>query len=91
MKKIQAVPIWFNGQDVNATLLNVVVSSVILGRAAMVQYQLFSSVEDMIPDVILQSGSLSLDGIEYEDWGSDDEYVWNWAASKLNLTIVGNN
>ena len=40
MKKIQAVPIWYNGQDVDATLLNINVTNISLGNSAKIDYSI---------------------------------------------------
>lgn len=90
MKKIESFKVWYNGQEIDASLFNLVVAGGILGRSAMFNYGLYSEI-DNIPADLLQSGSLSMDGVDYENWGNDDEYAWDWAAQKLNLTIVGNN
>lgn len=34
------------------------------------------------------SRSLLLDGDAYAAWGTDDEYLYRWAAAQLGLTIV---
>ena len=30
---------------------------------------------------------LILDGDDYKNWGTDDNYLLNWVCNKLNLTI----
>jgi hypothetical protein len=39
---------------------------------------------------IVAEGYIIMSGNDYEAWGNDDEYAWNWAANTLNLTITGN-
>jgi hypothetical protein len=83
MKTITPVTSWTNGQSVEATLLNAYVSNLILGTSAVFHYSLFS--EEL---GLLNQGSLTMDGADYQTW-SDDEIAWDWIASKLNLTITG--
>lgn len=89
MKKIVAVPIWYNGTDVNATLFEVSVSNLQLGSSASIYYALYSANTscDTCPNVLLRYGNLFIDGEDYANWGSDDDYIWIWAADKLSLTL----
>lgn len=93
MKKIESVQIWFDGGVKNATLLDVSVSGITLGVSAVISFRLYSSFENEAgyPDKLLTNGILNLEGEDYSNWGSDDDYVWIWAANKLNLTLVPNN
>lgn len=34
------------------------------------------------------NGTITLDGAAYAAWGSDDEYLYRYAAESLGLTIV---
>jgi hypothetical protein len=90
MKKIQALSLWYDGAFKDATLFAVSVNNIVLGTSASISFALYSSFENEAdyPDRLLNSGVLSLEGQEYLDWGTDDNYVWEWAANKLNLTII---
>jgi hypothetical protein len=94
MKKIQDVPVWYNGQLKNAQWLNVIVSSIMLGVSAQISFELFEGQVDggeaQGPSTKLVSGQLSLDGDAYADWGSDDNYIWEWAANQINVVIINN-
>ena len=35
-----------------------------------------------------ESGNTQLTGEDYQAWGDDDEYVYNWLATELGATIV---
>ena len=35
-----------------------------------------------------ESGNTQLSGEDYQAWGDDDEYVYNWLATELGATIV---
>lgn len=94
MKKIEALPIWYNGQVKDATIFNVIVSNIILGSCADISYELYSEVTDeegntKLEAMLVRSG-LSMFGEDYANWGDDDDYVWNWAAGKLGITIINN-
>jgi hypothetical protein len=95
MKQIVAVPIWYNGQLKEAKWLNIYVASIMLGVSAQINYELFEGQvgdgEAIGAGTKLAAGQLTLDGDDYSNWGSDDDYVWIWSADKLNLTIITNN
>ncbi len=83
MKNIEAVPIWDNGQNKNATILNAKAVNVTLGISAIFFYTLLNEQEQ------LSQGNLTMSGDAYEQWSNDDEYAWDWVATQLNLTITG--
>lgn len=92
MKTIQPVNVWFNGQEVEATVLNASVSSDNLQNNASFQYQLMqvvtmpgSSYSYLQPVV---QNSLTMTGEAYEAWDTND-YAYDWIAEQLNLTITG--
>jgi len=37
---------------------------------------------------VLLSGNLEMDTTDYNQWGADNNYCIQWAADKLNLTII---
>jgi hypothetical protein len=39
-------------------------------------------------NVELTSSEIIMDGDDYTAYIADNEYVWEWAAAKLNLTLV---
>ena len=39
-------------------------------------------------NVELTSSEIIMDGDDYTAYVANNEYVWEWAASKLNLTLV---
>lgn len=90
MKTIQDVPIWYDGSIKNATLLDVSVSDVYLGTSATIKFRLYSAFanDTNYPDKQLSSGILVMEGQDYADWGENDDYVWSWVASKLNIVII---
>lgn len=89
MKQIQPVQIWDNGQVKEAKILNAYGINTTLGTSATFYYSLFSENADGSQGNQVAQGNLTMDGQSYLDWGSDDEYAWNWVAGQLNLVIVG--
>ena len=61
MKKIESVSIWNDGQLKSATLLDVVVNSIVLGSSANITFRLYSAMENEpeYPNAQLSSGPLS--------------------------------
>lgn len=84
MKQITPQPLWINGQEINAVILNTYSTYVLLGSSATFTYSLHDSNKDQ-----LMSGTLVMSGEDYTKWNSDDNYAWDWVAAKLNLTIIG--
>jgi hypothetical protein len=89
MKQIQPVTVWYNGQEVQATVLNAYGQSDNLLNQAVFPY----SIGNVSADAAfllkpLVSGSLIMTGQAYLDWQTN-QYAWDWIASQLNLTIIG--
>jgi hypothetical protein len=82
MKKIKSIQSWINGQSIQATQFQLNANYVNLQISASFYYALFS--EDNIK---LYEGNLIMDGKDYQDW-QNDQYAWNWAATKLNLELL---
>ena len=83
MKKITAIPSWINGQSVQATILNAYAINVALGVSATFYYNLVD--ENLAP---VAQGNLTMTGEAYTQW-TVDSYAWDWIATQLNLTIIG--
>lgn len=86
MKTIEPVQVWYNGQEVNATVLNAYANNVDLNVSANFTYALFIVNGNYINQV--NTGMLIMDGQAYQDW-NQDSFAWDWVASTLNLTITG--
>ena len=91
MKTIEPVMVWFNGQEIQATVLKAIVSNDDLQNTATFQYQLMK--ENVVNEYYnyLESvvqNSLTITGEDYLAWDSND-YAYNWIANQLNLTITG--
>ena len=90
MKTINPVTVWYNGQEVQATVLGAVVQSDNLQNSATFQYQLLQPIENG-GYVYLQSVAqnyLTMTGDVYLNWDTND-YAYDWIAQQLNLTITG--
>jgi hypothetical protein len=86
MKQIEPIQSWVNGQSVTATILNVRP----IGGTLFVEAKFYYALLDNNL-VMVAEGNIDMTGEAYQNWGNDDEYTYNWAASKdvLNLTIIG--
>lgn len=92
MKQIQPVMVWSNGQEVEANGLNAYVVSDNLLNQAVFYYGVGNIVYNLYPALpsvnVLSSGQLTMTGQAYIDYQTN-QYAWDWVASQLNLTIVG--
>ena len=91
MKTINPVTIWYNGSDVQATVLNAIAQNDNLQSSATFQYQLLTT--DGSPEAhpfftTVSEGLLQMTGETYQAWETND-YAYDWVAEQLNLTITG--
>jgi hypothetical protein len=84
MKQIEPINSWINGQSVTATILNTFASNVTLGISATFYYGLLDENLSMVAQ-----GGLNMIGEDYAKWGANDQYAWEFVATSLNLTIIG--
>lgn len=82
MKKIKAIQSWINGKSIEATQFELKAINVNLETSANFYFALFSE-----NGIKITEGNLFMDGKDYQDW-QNDQYAWNWAATKLNLEIL---
>lgn len=93
MKTIQPVSVWFQGEAVEATVLSLNCSYDNLSTSATFSYQLIQVVVNpenpyMEELIIVNNGTLIMDGQTYQDWDNND-YAYDWIAQELKLTITG--
>lgn len=81
MKQIE--PIVFPLNLGTATLLNVNCTSDNLSNSANFSYSILSEATGA-----LQQGNLNMTGTDYDNWETND-YAYNWVASQINVTIIG--
>ena len=86
MKQIQPVSIWYNGQMVQATILNMVTTSDNLSTEATFFYALYVDANFQV-----YNGNIKMtgaDSITYSTSTDSNEYAYQWGATQLNLTLV---
>jgi hypothetical protein len=99
MANIQPITTWFQGAQHQAnvfTLYSTGNNLINYNGTAIFQYQLIELIIDPIDPNIQNSqtliiGELSISGQDYIDWNSStdsNEWIYNWATNKLNLTII---
>ena len=95
MKTISPVSVWFNGQEVEATVLGASCMNDNLQSAASFSYQLLQQSDVPTPTpapvgglVAVVNSVLTMTGEAYDNWDSND-YAYAWIAEQLNLTITG--
>jgi hypothetical protein len=94
MKVIQPIVAWYNGVETEGTVLSLQCNSDNLYNQAGFNYSIFSTSapttgqEYGFLSATLVQGYLTMTGAEYDAWQTND-YAFQWAAGKLNLTIVG--
>jgi hypothetical protein len=87
MKTIKPVSIWDKGTTHQAEILNAYGTFTQLGKSAQFYYQLFAKNETSMVQVA--EGNLTMIEEDYQKWGDDDNYVWDFVGQKLNLEIIG--
>lgn len=92
MKTIQPVKVWYNGSEVDATILNASIQNDNLKDSATFNYQLMalfpSGMQGQLFPMSVANNFLTMTGEDYEKWDTND-YAYEWIAKKLNLVITG--
>ena len=83
MKEITPIQVWQNGEVVEAKILNAYAVSVTLDQGASFYYGLITEAKQTVAQ-----GNLTMDSETYDQWELDS-FAWDWIASQLNLTILG--
>ena len=96
-KKITPVTLWVNGTSKEAQYLQVTGINDNYESSATNYWQMFTMNVDAdgvesIGEAVAQ-GNLTIDGADYIAWGDQpamaiNEWIYNWVAEQLNLTIV---
>lgn len=81
MKQIE--PVVFPLNLGTATILNAYCINDNLSTSATFYYALLSETQSQ-----LQQGNLTMTGEDYDNWETND-YAYNWVATQLNVTIIG--
>lgn len=93
MVNIQPVTLWIQGQTKTANVFDLCIVNDDLATRASLYYRLGSETitDEKTQTEYLQDGNLTIDGQAYQDWDADtsaNEWIYNWAAQQLNLTII---
>jgi hypothetical protein len=94
MAQIQPITTWFQGATHQANIFTLYSQGDNLIDSASFKYQLIELIiisPDEQNSQTLVSGEISINGQDYIDWDSSvsaNEWIYNWAAEKLDLTIV---
>jgi hypothetical protein len=96
MKQIEPISVWKNGEQLEASLLNAIIVNDNLESACTFYYQLLTGGQgtEAMPISVGQSvaeGNISLSGEEYLEWSGDNNYAYEYIASKLNLILIETN
>jgi hypothetical protein len=86
MKQIAPFTFWVNGQQATATLFSLIIVNDNLSNSAIFYWQLLDA--DAIK---LADGNLTINEPDYDVWGSTSDVnqaAYDWAASKLNITLA---
>ena len=59
-------------------------------KSAIFHYRLIDNTkpESMGINKLIDEGNLSMTESEFVQWGADNQYCIDWAANKLNLTLI---
>lgn len=94
MANIQPITTWYQGAEHQANVFSLYSTGDNLIDSATFKYQLIEliviSPEEQTSQTLL-SGELSINGEEYTQWDAEidaNAWIYNWAASKLNLIII---
>jgi len=86
MKEIQPISIWYNGQELFATILNCSVTANNLFNNATFNYSLLTT-----NSINLTSGYLNITGDDYISYTTNSDsntYAFTWIANQLNITLL---
>jgi hypothetical protein len=93
MANITPVQVWYKGEQHNANIFTLFSKGDNLLDSAYFQYQLIEEivVDEQTTSQTLLVGELSINGEDYALWDAEvdaNAWIYNWAASKLNITII---
>jgi hypothetical protein len=94
MANIQPISTWYQGEEHQANVFSLYSTGDNLIDAATFQYQLIEliviSPEEQTSQTLI-TGELVINGTAYAEWDAEvdaNAWIYNWAANKLNLTII---
>lgn len=96
MANIQPISVWYQGNTHQANVFTLYSTGDNLIDTASFQYQLIELIIDPVDpnnqfSQTLITGQLVITGQDYIDWDSSvsaNDWIYNWAAGQLNLTLL---
>lgn len=94
MANIQPITTWYQGSEHQANVFTLYSTGDNLIDSATFQYQLIEEIVISPEDIKSQTlitGQLAINGTDYQQWDAEvdaNEWIYNWAADQLNLTII---
>ena len=91
--KIQPITTWFNGEPQTASNFTLRSIADDFTTSATLYYELQKEVvnEESVSYENLITANLDINGADYQEWSAEPDantWIYNWAAAKLNLTII---
>ena len=93
MAQIQPVQVWFQGEQHEATIFNLISNYDNLKDTATFQYQLIEVIvtTESENSNVLIINYLTINGADYALWDAEidaNEWIYQWAADQLNLVLI---
>lgn len=94
MANITPVTTWFQGSNHEANVFTLYSTGDNLLDYASFQYQLIETIiisPEEQTSQILVTGQLYINGLDYAEWDAEidaNAWIYQWAADKLNLTLI---
>jgi hypothetical protein len=93
MAQIQPVQIWYQGEQREATVFNLISNYDNLKNTATFQYQLIEVIvtTESENSNVLTINYLTINGVDYEQWDAEvdaNAWIYQWAADQLNLVLI---
>jgi hypothetical protein len=93
MTNIQPVTLWVGGQQQTANVFQLSIDKDNLKDWARLYYQLGNEqpTEEAPATTWLLDGNLTILGEDYVAWDADpsaNEWIYNWSAGQLNITLI---
>lgn len=73
------IPTKDNGAMIELRIIDYVIGS----SSASIEWNIYSHKQEAV-----LNGMILIEGQDFLDWGSDDEYIINFATDKLNLKLI---
>jgi hypothetical protein len=91
--KIQPITTWFNGEPQTASNFTLISINDNFTSSAVLYYELQKEIVDgeSVSYENLITANLDINGADYQEWSAEPDantWIYNWAAGKLNLTII---